>query len=193
MSRKRRINIHIDIKRYLPLMIVVAILIAVGVLVTVKACNKDHVEPPRVAVKYDGQELKQDQAIGKMKSGAVFTVSGEEDYTVKITAAKQKGDFSFFLWEEVVPYSDVAGKDVTNGFTVTKKADTFTLSYVSLADVLKRSYNLPVTFYSEASADFILTVSSGEKTLNVTFTLEQKEYTPITSEWVQLDKSEIVF
>ena len=79
-----------------------------------------------------------DNGVARLASGSVFTVGAGfgSGYSVKLTARKAASDISFTLGAEPYKWSNVAGDDFTEGFTITKTGTGFTVEFGTLAEII---------------------------------------------------------
>ena len=98
-----------------------------------------------VYVRYGDGLLKDGQSLSKLDSGAEFGVlgMGTEEYEVTVTALCEEGtDFSFTVAAEPYHWSDMDGRDLTNGFEVIRDGGEFRLEFGDIEDILSKAYGV---------------------------------------------------
>ena len=104
--------------------------------------------------------------------GSEIKVTGFSDYSLEVVAAEPQEDFKITVGEDTLLYSDLAGEDMTAGFTFTEAEDCVTINYGSINDILSAALGEEVTASEEASGElFILVITSGNSELNLSFAL----------------------
>lgn len=94
------------------------------------------------------------------------------DYSFKITAAEPEEDFELYKGGEPCLYSELAGEDMTAGFTFTESDGVITVDYGSLGEILSSALGEDIAAAEDSeNALFTLTIESGKSTLNLDFTL----------------------
>ena len=68
--------------------------------------------------------------------GSEIKVTGFSDYSLEVVAAEPEEDFEVTVGEDTLLYSDLAGEDMTAGFTFTEADGTITINYGSINDIL---------------------------------------------------------
>lgn len=117
-----------------------------------------------VYVRYEGRLLSEGESLSELESGAEFGVLGDgtEEYEVTITALYEDGnDFSFTVASEPYHWSDMDGRDLTNGFEVIRDGGEFRLEFGDIEDILYKIYGMEITV-TEGKPEgdlFLLTVS----------------------------------
>lgn len=104
--------------------------------------------------------------------GSEIKVTGFSDYSLEVVAAEPQEDFKITVGEDTLLYSDLAGEDMTAGFTFTEADGTITINYGSIDTILAAALGEEVTTSDEADGElFTLVITSGNSTLNLTFAL----------------------
>ena len=104
--------------------------------------------------------------------GSEIKVTGFSDYSLEVVAAESEEDFEVTVGEDTLLYSDLAGEDMTAGFTFTEADGTITINYGSIDTILAAALGEEVTTSDEADGElFTLVITSGNSTLNLTFAL----------------------
>lgn len=104
--------------------------------------------------------------------GSEIKVTGFSDYSLEVVAAEPEEDFEVTVGEDTLLYSDLAGEDMTAGFTFTEADGTITINYGSIDTILAAALGEEVTTSDEADGElFTLVITSGNSTLNLTFAL----------------------
>lgn len=101
----------------------------------------------------------------------VQSLTGAEGYTFRIEANGEK-DFAFTVGEEPYSWKDLAGRDMTKGFTIEETENGFTVDYTDLEGVISSVLGAEVTIGedTDTSGDpFVLIVTCGEKDLRLSF------------------------
>lgn len=101
----------------------------------------------------------------------VQSLTGAEGYTFRIEANGDK-DFAFTVGEEPYSWKDLAGRDMTKGFTIEETENGFTIDYTDLDGVIAAVLGAEVTIGedTDTSGDlFVLVVTCGEKDLRLSF------------------------
>ena len=102
--------------------------------------------------------------------GSEIKVTGFSDYTLEVVAAEPEEDFEVTVGEDTLLYSDLAGEDMTAGFTFTEAEDCVTINYGSINDILSAALGEEATVTESAGGDiFSLVITCGESTLNLLF------------------------
>lgn len=102
--------------------------------------------------------------------GSEIKVTGFSDYSLEVVAAESEEDFEVTVGEDTLLYSDLAGEDMTAGFTFTEAEDCVTINYGSINDILSAALGEDVTVSEAAGGDiFSLVITCGESTLNLLF------------------------
>ena len=93
-----------------------------------------------------------------------------EDYSLKVVAAEPEKDFELTIGGEPCLYSELAGEDMTAGFTFTESDGVITVDYGSLGEILSSALGEDVAAAEDSeNALFTLTIESGKSTLNLNF------------------------
>lgn len=101
----------------------------------------------------------------------VQSLTGAEGYTFRIEANGEK-DFAFTVGEEPYSWKDLAGRDMTKGFTIEETENGFTIDYTDLNGVIAAVLGAEVTIGEDADTSgdpFVLIVTCGEKDLRLSF------------------------
>ena len=101
----------------------------------------------------------------------VQSLTGAEGYTFRIEANGEK-DFAFTVGEEPYTWKDLAGRDMTKGFTIEDTENGFTVDYTDLDGVIAAVLGAEVTIGEDADTSgdlFVLVVTCGEKDLRLSF------------------------
>ena len=97
-------------------------------------------------------------------------VTGFSDYSLEVVAAEPEEDFEVTVGEDTLLYSDLAGEDMTAGFTFTEADGTITINYGSINDILSAALGGKAEATETAARDiFSLVITCGESTLNLLF------------------------
>lgn len=95
----------------------------------------------------------------------VQSLTGATEYDVRIEANAESGDFSFTVGAEPYTWHDLAGQDVTKGFTLTQTGLGFTVDYESFETIIAAVKGADVAIAEDAdlSGDmFDLVITMGE-------------------------------
>lgn len=95
----------------------------------------------------------------------VQSLTGATEYDVRIEANAESGDFSFTVGAEPYTWHDLAGQDVTKGFTLTQTDLGFTVDYESFETIIAEVMGADVVIAEDAdlSGDmFDLVITMGE-------------------------------
>lgn len=104
--------------------------------------------------------------------GSEIKILSFEDYSLKVVAAEPEEDFELNIGGEPRLYSELAGKDITAGFTFTESDGVITVDYDSLSEILSSALGEDVaTAENTEKALFTLIIESGKSTLNLGFLL----------------------
>ena len=101
----------------------------------------------------------------------VQSLTGADGYTFRIEANGEK-DFAFTVGEEPYSWKDLAGRDMTKGFTIEDTENGFTIDYTDLNGVIAAVLGAEVTIGEDADTSgdlFVLVVTCGEKDLRLSF------------------------
>ena len=101
----------------------------------------------------------------------VQSLTGAAEYEYRIEA-NGGGDFSFMVGEEPYTWADLAGTDMTKGFTIQKTANGFTVDYESLREIVSAALGSEASIPDEADTSgdlFRLVITMGEKELHFGF------------------------
>lgn len=102
--------------------------------------------------------------------GSEIKVTGFSDYSLEVVAAEPEEDFEVTVGEDTLLYSDLAGEDMTAGFTFTEAEDCVTINYGSINDILSAALGGKAEATETAARDiFSLVITCGESTLNLLF------------------------
>lgn len=98
-------------------------------------------------------------------------VTGFSDYSLEVVAAEPEEDFEVTVGEDTLLYSDLAGEDMTAGFTFTEAEDgAITIDYGSINNILTSALGEEAAVTETVSGDiFTLVITCGESTLNLLF------------------------
>lgn len=95
----------------------------------------------------------------------VQSLTGATEYDVRIEANAESGDFSFTVGAEPYTWHDLAGQDVTKGFTLTQTDLGFTLDYESFETIIAavKGADVVIAEGADLSGDmFDLVITMGE-------------------------------
>ena len=101
----------------------------------------------------------------------VQSLTGAAEYEYRIEA-NDGGDFAFTVGEEPYTWADLAGTDMTKGFTIQKTANGFTVDYESLQAIVSAALGSGTSIPDEADTSgdlFRLVITMGEKELHFGF------------------------
>lgn len=101
----------------------------------------------------------------------VQSLTGADGYTFRIEANGEK-DFAFTVGEEPYSWKELAGRDMTKGFTIEDTENGFTIDYTDLDGVIAAVLGAEVTIGEDADTSgdlFVLVVTCGEKDLRLSF------------------------
>ena len=101
----------------------------------------------------------------------VQSLTGAEGYTFHIEANGEK-DFAFTVGEEPYTWKDLAGRDMTKGFTIEETENGFTVDYTDLEGVIAAVLGAEVTIGEDADTSgdlFVLVLTCGEKDFRLSF------------------------
>ena len=119
----------------------------------------------------NGKNIMKDGDI-ELPSGSELKVTSISDYTVKVVAAETDSDFEITAEDEAMNFSELAGKDLTAGFTFTETDGVITVEYGSLSEILSAALGEEVTVDGEAEGNlFTLVIESGKSSLALNFGL----------------------
>lgn len=130
---------------------------------------------PTILVKCGGQKYFQSADLGEITSGAEFEVYAIGDYEIRIEARAGK-EFTFTVGEEKYSWSDLKGKDLTDGFQLDKTDHGFTLIHKGITSILSEFYNSDVVIVGaeEVVPEFNLIISTGNSELEFSFTINNR-------------------
>lgn len=114
-----------------------------------------------------------DGGVTVLASGSTFHVGAGfgANYSVTMTA-NGAHDFAFTLGAEPYRWSNVRGDDFTAGFDISRAADSFTVSYGTIADIISAVKGNAVTITDAevtVSDKFTMTVSGNGNSIDVNF------------------------
>lgn len=95
----------------------------------------------------------------------VQSLTGATEYDVRIEANAESGDFSFTVGAEPYTWHDLAGQDVTKGFTLTQTNLGFTVDYESFETIIAAVMGADVVIAEDANLSgdmFDLVITMGE-------------------------------
>lgn len=95
----------------------------------------------------------------------VQSLTGATEYDVRIEANAESGDFSFTVGAEPYTWHDLAGQDVTKGFTLTQTDLGFTVDYESFETIIAAVMGADVVIAEDANLSgdmFDLVITMGE-------------------------------
>lgn len=95
----------------------------------------------------------------------VQSLTGATEYDVRIEANAESGDFSFTVGAEPYTWHDLAGQDVTKGFTLTQTDLGFTVDYESFETIIAavKGADVVIAEGADLSGDmFDLVITMGE-------------------------------
>ena len=123
-------------------------------------------------VQINGKPVISNSSIS-LPSGSKIKVTGFSDYSLEVVAAEPQEDFEVTVGEDTLLYSDLAGEDMTSGFTFTESEDgAITINYGSIDTILAAALGEEVTASDEANGElFTLVITSGNSTLSLNFIL----------------------
>ena len=101
----------------------------------------------------------------------VQSLTGAAEYEYRIEA-NDGSDFAFTVGEEPYTWADLAGTDMTKGFTIQKTANGFTVDYESLQAIVSAALGSETSIPDEADTSgdlFRLVITMGEKELHFGF------------------------
>ena len=106
----------------------------------------------------------------QLPRGSVIKITSFNDYTLEVVAAEPEQDFVLTVGGETVNYSDLAGEDITKGFTFTESDGVITVEYGSLEEILSAAMGTEVAINETPDDElFTLVITSGESVLNLDF------------------------
>ena len=106
----------------------------------------------------------------QLPRGSELKIASFSDYTLKVVAAEPEQDFALTVGGETVNYSDLAGEDITEGFTFTESDGVITVDYGNLEEILTSALDKEVTVGDISEGDlFTLIITSGESSINLSF------------------------
>lgn len=106
----------------------------------------------------------------QLPRGSVIKITSFNDYTLEVVAAEPEQDFVLIVDGETVNYSDLAGEDITEGFTFTESDGVITVDYGNLEEILASALDKEVTVGDISEGDlFTLIITSGESSINLSF------------------------
>lgn len=113
--------------------------------------------------------------------GSEIKIVSFSDYSFKVTAAEPEEDIELTIGGQPCLYSELAGEDMTAGFTFTESDGVITVDYGSLSEILSSALGEDVAAAEGSeNALFTLTVESGKSTLDLNFLLGQSWAESIT-------------
>lgn len=131
---------------------------------------------PTILVKYGGQSYLQNADLGKITSGAEFDVYAIGDYEIRIEA-RAGSDLIYSVGAEEYTWSDLKGKDLTDGFQLDKTDRGFTLSHKGITSILSEFYNSEVAIGGASEGndpEFNLIISTENSELEFSFTINNR-------------------
>lgn len=106
----------------------------------------------------------------QLPRGSVIKITSFNDYTLEVVAAEPEQDFALTVGGETVNYSDLAGEDLTAGFTFTESDGVITVDYGNLEEILTSALDKEVTVDDISEGDlFTFIITSGESSINLSF------------------------
>ena len=106
----------------------------------------------------------------QLPRGSELKIASFSDYTLKVVAAEPEQDFALTIGGEMVNYSDLAGEDLTAGFTFTESDGAITVEYGSMEEILSAAMGTEVAINETPDDElFTLVITSGESVLNLDF------------------------
>jgi hypothetical protein len=144
-----------------------AILVALLAVAIVKTTAKKDER----GIVYAGRTLTDGDNIGYLNQNATF--EGADEYAVTIKARYvEANDFSFTYLSEPYTWKDMNGKNVTNGFIITRTLDKVIISYPSFTELLSTCLGGDTVKVTNAlKADFSMILKSDDEEITVYFTL----------------------
>lgn len=122
--------------------------------------------------------------------GSTVKVASFSDYSFEVRAAQPEQDFELNVDGERLNFSDLAGEDMTAGFTFTEEDGAITVDYGSLDDILTAALGKEVVVATSGEdALFTLVITSGSSSIGLDFHLSSfdSEYTII------IDPDHVIF
>ena len=110
----------------------------------------------------------------ELPRGSKVKIVSFSDYTLKVVAAEPEEDFALTFGDESVNYSDLAGEDMTAGFTFTEADGVITVDYGSLDEILSSALGEEVeTTYAADGELFTLMITGVKSALSLDFSLTE--------------------
>lgn len=158
-----------NIIKVILLILAVIVVIAAVVVAVYFGTNGFGGSYPTFALKVNGQTITKSGAL-ELPSGSTLNISGFEDYTLKVEAAEPEEDFKIKVGDAGMHYSELAGEDITSGFTFTKAEDgSIVMTYGPLEEVLSEGLGEDVKISdSDVTGAFKLIVACGDSVLELT-------------------------
>lgn len=130
---------------------------------------------PTIFVKYGGQSYLQNADLGKITSGAEFEVYAIGDYEIRIEA-QAGSDLTYSVGAEEYTWSDLEGKDLTDGFQINETDHGFVLTHKGITSILSEYYGFEVSIVGaeEKIPEFNLIISTGNSELEFSFTINNR-------------------
>ena len=124
---------------------------------------------PTFVLKVNGQTITKSGAL-ELPSGSELNISGFEDYTLKAEVAEPEEDFKIKVGDAGMRYSELAGEDITAGFTFTETEEGgIVMTYGPLEEVLSEGLGEDVKISdSDVTGAFRLIVACGDSVLELT-------------------------
>ena len=130
---------------------------------------------PTILVKCGGQKYFQSADLGEITSGAEFEVYAIGEYKVRIEA-RAGSDLIYSVGAEEYTWSDLKGKDLTDGFQLDKTDHGFTLIHKGITSILSEFYNSDVVIVGveEKVPEFSLIIAADNSELEFSFTINNR-------------------
>lgn len=159
------------------LLVLAVIIVIAGIFVAVYfGTNGFGGAYPTFAVQVNGKPVLKSGNV-ELPDGSEIGITSLNDYTLKVETARPEEDFALNIDGKATLYSDLAGTDVTNGFTFTDNDGIIAINYGNLDEVLSSALDAAVEILSASAQDkFNLIITSGNSSVILTFELSKGIY-----------------
>lgn len=161
---------------YIVIAVIFAFIVFAGIMIALYFSTNGFTENIKFfSVEINGEKYLNNAKGLVLDKNTSVTVS-TENYDVSIYTKSVSNNFSFYVGEEQYEWSDTAYFDISAGFDVSVKGDTFVISYNNLASILSKAldYDMNDIYVPDVPTSedlFVLSVRSGNGVIDISFTL----------------------
>lgn len=152
------------------LILAVIVILAAAVFGAYYLSNGFGGQYPTFATSINGDLILKSGSV-KLPRGSEIKVLSFSDYSFKVVAAEPEQDFTLAVSGETLNYSELAGEDMTAGFSFTEQDGTITVDYGSAGEILSAALGADVAAHEEGQPLFTLIITSGKSELSLDFVL----------------------